>query len=268
MATDAQVNYVKVLLRKNGADPDEYKLDISIPHKTISGFIESLKSGDSMTPEEWNESLEGNNVAVNNSAPISYDKNCFNAELTQINSIFIKSFVRAMLEKVPEYFYVIPASSTGKYHPEFALGNGGLVRHTKAALRIAITFFENPILSPFNRDEKDIILASIMLHDTVKHGLIKQEYTVHEHPLLVEKLWTSDMIPTMAPEQAKIVNQIFSCIRSHMGPWTTSNYSHYELPKPEDKLERFVHMCDYISSKKWVILEGTTMSATKSSNGF
>lgn len=269
MATQAQVNYVTVLLEKAGADPADYELNLNIPHKLISGFIGSLKKGDAMSPEEWTALINEQNgsEAPVQSSEVAYDKTCFNGELAQIGSIFVKSFVRAMLEKVPDYFYVVPASSTGKYHPDFAQGNGGLVRHTKAALKVALSFFENPLLSPFNQDEKDIILASIMLHDSVKHGLIKQEYTVHEHPTLVEKLWDPAMVPTMTPEQQSIVDEIFGCIRSHMGPWTNSNYSSITLPKPETKLQRFVHMCDYIASKKWMSM-GTTSTTSSNSHGF
>ena len=31
---------------------------------------------------------------------------------------------------VPDYFWVMPASSTGKYHPDQDAGVGGLVRHS------------------------------------------------------------------------------------------------------------------------------------------
>ena len=44
----------------------------------------------------------------------------------------------------------------------------------------------------------------------------------------------------------------FMChvISSHMGPWNTNNYSNIVLPKPESKFQRFVHMCDYLASRK------------------
>ena len=44
----------------------------------------------------------------------------------------------------------------------------------------------------------------------------------------------------------------FMChvISSHMGPWNTNNYSDIILPKPESKFQRFVHMCDYLASRK------------------
>ena len=41
-----------------------------------------------------------------------------------------------MIKTIPEYWYHVGASSTGKYHPEYSLGEGGLMRHTVALVRI------------------------------------------------------------------------------------------------------------------------------------
>ena len=41
-----------------------------------------------------------------------------------------------MIKTLPEYWYHVGASSTGKYHPEYSLGEGGLMRHTVALVRI------------------------------------------------------------------------------------------------------------------------------------
>ena len=41
-----------------------------------------------------------------------------------------------IINMLPDYWFSEAASSTGKYHPEYALGEGGLLRHSKAAMRI------------------------------------------------------------------------------------------------------------------------------------
>ena len=89
----------------------------------------------------------------------------FNKELSYIKDERIKNSLIAMLNKLPNYFYEIPASSTGKYHPSFSLGNGGLVRHTKTAVRIAKELLDNPSLNNFTQNEKDLIIMAITLHD-------------------------------------------------------------------------------------------------------
>ena len=60
----------------------------------------------------------------------------FKKELSLIKDNSIRKFVEDFLNQVPEYFFNVAASSTGKYHPDYALGEGGLIRHTKAATRI------------------------------------------------------------------------------------------------------------------------------------
>ena len=70
----------------------------------------------------------------------------FKTELYQIESVVLRKLLIRVLNVVPEYFWEIPASSTGKHHPIFALGKGGLVRHTKACVKIATELFRNDIV--------------------------------------------------------------------------------------------------------------------------
>ena len=58
-------------------------------------------------------------------------------EIELIKDEELKKFAKYCMDKVPEYFFHVAASSTGKYHPAYTLGEGGLVRHVKAAVKIA-----------------------------------------------------------------------------------------------------------------------------------
>ena len=60
----------------------------------------------------------------------------FKNELKTITSDDIRDFAKVVLDDAPDYFFKVAASSTGKYHQAYALGDGGLMRHTKAVLRI------------------------------------------------------------------------------------------------------------------------------------
>lgn len=43
------------------------------------------------------------------------------------------------------------------------------------------------------------------------------------------------------------------CIASHMGQWNTDYKSGKEiLPKPSSPLQKFVHQCDYLASRKYL----------------
>ena len=107
----------------------------------------------------------------------------FERYLAFIENKEIVDAVIVMLGYVPDYFWTIPASSSGKYHPQFAQGIGGLIRHTQAALITAFELMSNPILTKFSQAEKDVVYASLILHDTYKN-----ECTVYCFYILKKKL--------------------------------------------------------------------------------
>ena len=48
------------------------------------------------------------------------------------------------------------------------------------------------------------------------------------------------------------INLLCSMINSHMGEWNKDYDGNEILEKPKTKYERFVHMCDYLSSQKFL----------------
>ena len=163
----------------------------------------------------------------------------------------IKNSAIYMINKLPDYFFMVAAASTGKYHPTFSLGEGGLVRHTKVALRIAHDLLENEVIgNVFTDSEKDMIMIAILLHDGAKEGIVQGKYTIFDHPIVVANLIREQKNKTTLTEDE--VSLITSMIESHMGPWNTNPYSKVVLPKPKGKYQKFVHMCDYISSRKYL----------------
>ena len=175
----------------------------------------------------------------------------FKKELNYIKNERIKESCKTMISLLPDYFFEIPASSTGKYHPEFTLGEAGLVRHVKAAVMIAKDLLENPCIGDkYTNDEKDLMLMSLMLHDGLKSGLTHNRYTQFDHPTLIknyiidnkEKLKLED-------NEIKFIGRV---IEAHMGPWNIDYKGQEVLPKPKTKYENFVHMCDYLASRKYL----------------
>lgn len=158
---------------------------------------------------------------------------------------------KKMVELLPDYFFQVAASSTGKYHPSFSLGEGGLVRHTKSAVRIAHELLENnSLFNSFTSDEKDLLIFSIIIHDGLKHGKEYSEYTVFDHPLQISKyLRDSKEQLTLSEEE---INFICSAVETHMGEWTKDYKGNEILEKPKTKYQKFVHMCDFLSSRKFL----------------
>lgn len=175
----------------------------------------------------------------------------FNKELSYIKDSRIKGSTITILDMLPDYFYEIPASSTGKYHPDFSLGEGGLVRHVKVAVRIAKELLDNPSIGDkYTSNEKDIMIMTLILHDGLKSGLVYNRYTQANHPTLIKDfvLQNKDKLSLSDNEL-----DLFShAVESHMGPWNTDYEGREILPKPKTKYENFVHMCDFLSSKKFL----------------
>lgn len=175
----------------------------------------------------------------------------FEKEISYIKDKNNREDIKYLINLLPDYFFTIPASSTGKYHPKFASTKNGLVKHTKVAVRIAYDLFE--INNAFTELEKDLIIMALIMHDGLKKGLVEEEYTCFDHPLLVSKLILENA--NNLKMDIDNVRKMCSMIESHMGKWNTSKYSSVVLPLPKDKCERFVHMCDYLSSRSYLNAE-------------
>lgn len=163
--------------------------------------------------------------------------------------------IKTLISLLPDYYFEIPASSTGKYHPKFAASEHGLVKHTKVAVRIAHELLVNETTgAKFSDNEKDLIIMALILHDGLKSGNPKEKYTRFDHPLLISKF--------IMEKQEKLnintdeIRTLCNMIETHMGQWTIDPYTKKEiLPKPTTELQRFVHMCDFLSSKKFLDVE-------------
>lgn len=174
----------------------------------------------------------------------------FNKEYNYIKDSNKREDIKHLVSGLPDYFFEIPASSTGKYHPEFASSEHGLVKHTKVAVRIAYELLNNPGLNNFTDGEKDIIVMGIIIHDGFKSGIIKEKYTRVDHPLLAAS-YVRENKDKLSLNDGE-VELLARVISSHMGIWNKDFNDNEVLPKPNDKYERFVHMCDFLSSKKFI----------------
>lgn len=173
----------------------------------------------------------------------------FEKELNYIKNESYKEDTKALINLLPDYFFEIPAASTGKYHPSYAQGEGGLLRHTKAAVRIGYELLSNPIIGEkYTSNEKDLMLIALLLHDGLKLGKEHNKYTKFDHPILAAEFIEENMdILHFTDEEIEFIGD---CIKTHMGPWVTDYDGNEVLEKPHTKYQNFVHMCDYLASRK------------------
>ena len=161
-----------------------------------------------------------------------------------------KEFAKRCIETIPDYFWNVGASSTGTYHPSYALGDLGLARHTCALVR-----FLNHILTiecyknDFTARERDLMRVAGIMHDSMKSGTdedyAKNKYTKFNHPLLA-----ADNIRKMSGLSSTEIEVIATTIESHMGEWCIDKRSGQTLPKPQNKYQKLVHLADYLASRK------------------
>jgi len=178
-------------------------------------------------------------------------KEVFKVELNYIKDKNIRKSAEEMISILPDYFFVEPASSTGKYHPLYATGKAGLVRHTKAAVRIAIELFG---IYKLDDETKDLIIFSLILHDGLKKNIEEERYTRFDHPLLIANYIKDNKDKLMLSDNQ--IDRITNMISSHMGKWNTNEYNPgIVLPVPKTMEEKFVHMCDFLASRKCLELK-------------
>lgn len=176
----------------------------------------------------------------------------FSTEIELISSPELKTFAQRMINQLPDYFFKVPASSTGKYHPAYTIGDGGLLRHTKAAVRIAAELFRlhmYSVLLPL----KDHIIIALILHDGWKHGAVNEDGTISQYTLCEHAEYCANWIlqagRTLIDEAS--LQLIAKMVLTHMGQWNSNPRTGYIFaPEPYTMDECFVHLCDYLASRK------------------
>lgn len=205
----------------------------------------------------------------------------FEKEINLIKNKHMQNIVANTLNASPQCIQTIPASSSKKYHADYAVTvgevlddgtiiKGGLARHIKATVGIAYSMIGSDVLKGFIKNEtgtydimyEDIVYAALILHDCKKPDDTPKHNTRFDHPILAANLFNETAMQYVFNNNLsqddmeyikKAVPLIFKCIKSHMGIYTTASYAKgIELPKPASNLEWFVHSCDLLSSKKYI----------------
>lgn len=172
--------------------------------------------------------------------------------LSTIKNSDIREFAEALLDNIPDYIWHVGASSTGKYHPAYSLGEGGLMRHQIAVVRFLNFFFElEQYNTKFTDREMDLMRVAGLVHDGRKSGeqndYERSKFTKFDHPI--------QMANVIRSYDGKYLNHdeiefMATCIESHMGQWSTDRKSSVVLPKPMNAYQEFIHLADYLASRK------------------
>lgn len=176
----------------------------------------------------------------------------------------VKGFLGECIQTIPKYWYTAPASSSGKYHPNYALGDGGLLRHTVALLRFFNRLVTNDLYrTPYTDKELDLMRVACLMHDSRKCGsdddYTISRYTKFDHPILAAEVVRSINSKFITDEDKELVA---NAIESHMGQWNIdpSGRCKVVLPTPKNKYQKLVHLVDYLAATKGceILFDGFT----------
>ncbi len=171
----------------------------------------------------------------------------FEREINLIINEDLRMTVKSYMEEaVPDYFWTDGASSSGKYHPQFSQGEGGLVRHTKAVVMFAEELLRMSSYAYMKEEYKDYVIAACILHDTAKYGMYeydKAQYKNHA-TLAADHFaeWCYEIGDFYKPSEF-----LLNAIAAHMGQWSTEKED-----RPFTNIDRCVHMADYMASRSFI----------------
>ena len=186
----------------------------------------------------------------------------FEREIGLIKDEKLKEAVRSyMTDCVADWFYEVGASASGKFHPKFSQGIGGLVRHTKAVVMFAEELLKMSSYAYMKDIYKDYVIAACIIHDTAKYGLTgEMDKTVYkDHAENAAKLFESwcltecDYVPS---------ELMLNAVKAHMGQWSTNRED-----KPFTSIDRCVHMADYMASRSFIDVPCITEEWTEAQKG-
>lgn len=172
--------------------------------------------------------------------------------IDEINDIDNRRFARYLLDRVPDYFFIVPASSSGKYHPQNDLGEGGLVRHSISVLRMLEHLLEPEGYFDFTDEQKDLLKIAALFHDCMKSGT-QEEYENNQRTKFLHPLYAANFIMTTAIENEYPYEKalfIYDAVIAHMGQWNKNKNESGMLPTPTTMSQKVLHLADYLASRK------------------
>lgn len=181
-------------------------------------------------------------------------------EINLIEDQGIHSFIRSALYRAPDYFWIIPSSFSGKYHPPDERSTAGNVLHTKRVVRLVKYIAVSQDRSEW---ESDVLVAAALLHDVLKGARLK-DGTVNYDPMhaytvdrFIDWVRKSDETSTTEVNSSSLwiedetVATILRLVRCHMGRWSP-------IPEtiPATDMDWTLHLADMIASKLHHIIDG------------
>lgn len=177
-----------------------------------------------------------------------FDLNFFDEYINQLSTEELREKVKNMLLELPIYFWSVPASTSGKYHPITDLGDGGTLRHSEMVVVVALDLLRTEQFIPETPENKDKVIIAALFHDSWKCGTDENgEKTVFEHPDIAAQF----VLAQFTEFDFNFGAEIAGAIATHMGKWNKQYGKTIELMKPLTEFERLIHIADYMAARKY-----------------
>lgn len=160
-----------------------------------------------------------------------------------------KDYYMDMIAEIPDYIYVMPSSTSGKFHNAKQCETYGQIYHVymfDSILNHRLRLKLNKELYP-TPEERDAMRCVPVFHDAVKCGWNGSKYTVQDHPVLAHQWVLSTKVDHDIPEEYK--NMIADMCLTHSGEWNKSRSGKIIMPEPRNSREFFIHECDILASR-------------------
>lgn len=182
----------------------------------------------------------------------------FKDGLNFIKDQSIRDFTIFVLNKLPEYFWTIKASTSGLHH-----GGETQIEHVLGCVELGFAVCEQQM--KWSQVHRDMLISSLLLHDGWKCGEGKILFTeedflnnkckedcigapkiTRDHPFIgyteVTKLFSEFKL------KPSIGKTIAKSIRFHMGPWTNEDEK-LPMSSPYDSVVVQTHNIDFFQSR-------------------
>lgn len=146
--------------------------------------------------------------------------------------------ITTFLTACPDYFWELPTTSTGKYHPRDERGEYGNWLHTKRVFMqyqsLARVDVEMGLLTEY---EYDCGKSAALLHDMMKYGWPSHgnQHTQDDHDVIAADV---------AKHIGDLPSDVYLPIHAHMAKWG-------EGKEPETRNEWLLHRADKAVSPEW-----------------
>lgn len=153
--------------------------------------------------------------------------------LDKIETDSIREETARLTANAPDYFWEVPASSSGHHHP-MCRKDRGLWAHTLMVTTVVDRMSESyRHQGRLSKKEVDCAFAAAILHDQRKNGSPEnpQEKSTSDHDIVMAEVAYESSLPS----------KVGDAIATHMGPW-------YDGPTPQNTLQQMVHQADMVAS--------------------